>query len=1559
MLNAEKKAPKEDIALATEFLQFYSEYKKGRCIATKHFIHRVAVPHRDEEGFDHAILCHSLYDIDPISLMRYHEAYGFTRAHSITLACTEMAYNPELLHLMDHEMEVEWRRFHGLVTMKFTTGISNGYSHDIENLYRWNKFGVMKFPNKFIIAEHKKNVGSMTYQTLDFTSPRPINISRMPLRVSISMRRIWNTTKWLKYGKKADMFYVSREKLEKCVDAVTRLLIQSFEANRIASVGIAMKDKIRVGDTDIQAYWDLPARQFHLTLKWVILEAALKRGELYEAVSAAVKVSRTDGGTFSTWRPLACVFNRMMDFVKRKQARNVLAQMEEEVSDMDLAEAVTYTFGYNAIGYRPTGASLPPFVGGDLAEYFQKQINDLPDNKPAFDHAFDSSPFVRKADFAELSKNMGCTWTRASEKLMEVLGFIRPNNAPFMGTVLKELCAQRVLEIGAAPGGMLNMISAMTPPLSIDATLSAVGMMPQHERHEKWAKIRLGSFSAKDQTMQVNLRQPASCWIPLFEGVYNLKTDQPWPWGFYIWDQADDSAAAHLAVDSSDPGLAYKGWHESFHRTPDGSSAVVKMRGFEPSILRALTEMIRSYWDFSVHKPYISSPLSLEWYILLHRKLKTVRPIEEVKLVRQLLDFREEMIGRMEAHVRFMKVAMQEFIDNPPEPIEVVSAISTPPFSTPPSRPKTPEPDDDHPQPNSILRMEEEEDNDVPKPPAKRLTLDEVLKLVPEKDRDTEFNFGTLQAQAVVAQPAPSAPPGTPPATERVFVNPFLVQPAAVDPEEKEFALDQLDAVAARLNAMVKGPQLNSADDVAVDANHATTTAEAAMATLPVTKKSKYERELDEEDEFPLKKSVERWAVKAKPKPESADPTASVALEPAPQQPALDTAVAAPAFSAAATIAVESIVSEKIEKVVEELQATTFSQKEVETIQKEEDAEAMEQLQAGVPKTKLSADLYPIVTAENAKKMDLDVPYFYFHHQDVWYVAAMDVRAVEFATFLSVMNPAKTTKLKGVVFFRNKANVLSLPADSLITVSNVLPKQKLGIRGEWEAPKPIEAPIIQQIPDEQAAQESLDTPEETPEQRQARARWASLYEEFLALKDKSDSNPDCIRIRTEQDACRKMLQPKTSKPSPFAYDLRKGNEMAQQAYAATAFKGEVKKDLKGYCVDAVDPITHKCQPFSMPQKEIKKLLVQLVESYAQKPYKADNWFWALHEKIAAKLKIRFPGNNFPEISNRTKSCLISMVAGAGKSRYVKDNFNPTTDMYIVRNADMMTSMRASLKEKFGDERRIATKTYESAFAEEDQVRLSNYTRIWIDECFLLPVSIVLGYMAMNPSAEFVLLGDPDQLGYLDDYDDVMKGQRLQMFTKFFAVSNRRTTFRFGPSVCKLLAASCGYVVKTLRKRDTKITISQYSAVDPMLRYLHPSPSDPVLNICFDTKTKEQLNAVHIPCTTVASAQGLECGKVNLFVSPTGFSMSQHCTALKIVALTRASEHLNIVEINSAMRNAAQYGWNPDNLLQLHDQTQPFTIPQTDHTQVTKEIPKTFVRTFDPKTKPEIGFVQSN
>lgn len=267
----------------------------------------------------------------------------------------------------------------------------------------------------------------------------------------------------------------------------------------------------------------------------------------------------------------------------------------------------------------------------------------------------------------------------------------------------------------------------------------------------------------------------------------------------------------------------------------------------------------------------------------------------------------------------------------------------------------------------------------------------------------------------------------------------------------------------------------------------------------------------------------------------------------------------------------------------------------------------------------------------------------------------------------------------------------------------------------------------------------------------------------------------------------------------------------------------------------------------------------------------------------------------------TKVIIWNEYAGAGKTTECLKQFDPAKDLYICHSRHLRNEFARHVQEKYKiDSVGQSCATYEKALTEN---RLCCARRIYIDEVFLLSVPTLLTYMTLaSKRAEFILMGDVHQNQFQDEWAQGAYGADCALkayIDRFSQVRYNKVTHRFGPEICEILNKLYGYDISSCGSCCNKHTLVTYSSPK--------NAPQAGLDMAFSRKLAEQVtDSFRKSCFTVTSCQGESQKCVNMWIKDSD-TQSATNRAMAIVALSRASEHLNIVEFNAGAMD--RLGWS--------------------------------------------------
>jgi ubiquinone/menaquinone biosynthesis C-methylase UbiE len=305
--------------------------------------------------------------------------------------------------------------------------------------------------------------------------------------------------------------------------------------------------------------------------------------------------------------------------------------------------------------------------------------------------------------------------------------------------------------------------------------------------------------------------------------------------------------------------------------------------------------------------------------------------------------------------------------------------------------------------------------------------------------------------------------------------------------------------------------------------------------------------------------------------------------------------------------------------------------------------------------------------------------------------------------------------------------------------------------------------------------------------------------------------------------------------------------------------------------------------FTGSEEEVKDYVTMMLNAIKTGAFDWQDPYQGLHDKVMNKLEKMHFSYDLSDLDVK----VWDMVAGAGKTVNIMRNFDPDNDLYICHSGDLLVEFQGNFEKQFHRARKIPGKTSEAALLEN----LSKYKHIFIDECFTFGYSYLLMAFVLAPHSKFHLLGDHNQTSIRDGENRFYVNQKLQSFLdRFTDVTVNSRTLRFGePLVTIMNDIPIKYNITTGRTANTLVTRSNE----------RQRIKNPDLEICFSTATKDYVQNLTGKGITVRAAQGKSVKTANLYLNKNDLGLANE-RQLVIVALSRAADHLNLVELDAGM-----------------------------------------------------------
>lgn len=282
-------------------------------------------PWRDDRTFDVAICLDSLYDMHQDDFLEYGARYQIQKFYACMLSAPELLY---VDHTINGVYDVEFLRLKGLfgnnIAMRYSHSVANGYIHRESTFLNWHKHIVFQNKQVAYMMEAQFTYESYSFLTFSRVKAGSLHTIVTPFRFSSEFRRIFNAPKYIKY-EKYDYFFVDRHKYDECLLYAMRLSIGAFEPTKVLSYMGAKLHKVIIGGQEFAKTWSITQRDLERTAFFVIMHAALLRGELFEFNSEIVGRSKK-GGYKDGW--FRTRWNRFVEWLCKTENRKVLHDIE-------------------------------------------------------------------------------------------------------------------------------------------------------------------------------------------------------------------------------------------------------------------------------------------------------------------------------------------------------------------------------------------------------------------------------------------------------------------------------------------------------------------------------------------------------------------------------------------------------------------------------------------------------------------------------------------------------------------------------------------------------------------------------------------------------------------------------------------------------------------------------------------------------------------------------------------------------------------------------------------------------------------------------------------------------------------------------------------------------------------------------------------------------------------------------------------------------------------------------------------------------------------------------
>lgn len=195
---------------------------------------------------------------------------------------------------------------------------------------------------------------------------------------------------------------------------------------------------------------------------------------------------------------------------------------------------------------------------------------------------------------------------------------------------------------------------------------------------------------------------------------------------------------------------------------------------------------------------------------------------------------------------------------------------------------------------------------------------------------------------------------------------------------------------------------------------------------------------------------------------------------------------------------------------------------------------------------------------------------------------------------------------------------------------------------------------------------------------------------------------------------------------------------------------------------------------------------------------------------------------------------------------------------------------------------------------------NNVTMLFMDEATKFHNYFIYGYAQLFPKASLICVGDKDQIGYSEKYNQNTKVKGIKEvlyplldFNADYYISST-VTRRFGPLTCKFLEKLIGKKYRAATALPNEITIKQ----DPsfMLRVKDGVKTVDFVNLALEDQTLETIPEVAV---TINSAQGITADNAQVNVSKHTLNTMLTYPANAVVGFTRHRYMLNLKSVKGA------------------------------------------------------------
>jgi len=241
--------------------------------------------------------------------------------------------------------------------------------------------------------------------------------------------------------------------------------------------------------------------------------------------------------------------------------------------------------------------------------------------------------------------------------------------------------------------------------------------------------------------------------------------------------------------------------------------------------------------------------------------------------------------------------------------------------------------------------------------------------------------------------------------------------------------------------------------------------------------------------------------------------------------------------------------------------------------------------------------------------------------------------------------------------------------------------------------------------------------------------------------------------------------------------------------------------------------------------------------------------------------------------------IINGFAGAGKTYYIKENFDPIRDAYIAPFADVCVDTYNELYKANGKTIKPCCKTFEKLAQIPSSGRI-----LYIDEASAYAVEYFILVLLTKNYERIEIIGDQFQTRHFDVTGESSSKIFIDLVKDPRDVGFMFYTMRFGPKVAYLMNALLDYPVFSLSNDDTEICVHELSQLKNETKGT---------NICCNSTTEAYYSDFLQNIKTAKSLQGRTHEVVNIVGTDTDIEEFFQYKANGIVAFSRVSKSLNI------------------------------------------------------------------